>query len=457
MTSFNRSDFPLYLQQKMAPKVNSENGWQDSKPNVHARISHLLQNDFMSDFTFVSEGVQFPVHKFVLAATSSVFYPMFYGPMAEQKQELDLSSFGNAECISQFLKFVYTDKASLNWRNVFQLLNLAKCYLISSLQKKCTEFIKQSVTTDNVLSSLQHSLFFDANAAVNKCLEIIRKNASHIVQQDSFLALNLASLKAILQLDTLDIEEKDLILAVNRWCESKLIKEGKEVSPELKRKVLGDAVYLIRFLSMDLKDFEEHYSNSGLLTPEQVADILHYISLDGQDLQETLVDKIGFCTKPRKRGKEIVVNRILPLEIICKSWQDSHQIPNTIGFTVNKRAYLKGISLFSKIRPGSEMTITTHAGTFKPTYTMKQEAETEEDLRPLPESFRVSFKKPIEILANQKVNVCVVMDGKSQYIEGDEKETFENDGFQCQFFAASNSDCRTNVNQGQFPAFIFEV
>ena len=439
----------------MAPKISSENGWQDSKANVHARISHLLQNDFMSDFTFVSEGVKFPVHKFVLASTSSVFYPMFYGPIAEQKQELDLSSFGNTECISQFLKFVYTDEVSLNWNNVFQLLNIAKCYFISSLQKKCTEFIEESVTTNNVLIALQQSILFDANDAVNKCLEIITENASQIVKQDLFLSLNLASLMTILHLDTIDLEEIDLFLAVNRWCESQLIKEGIEVSPEMKRKVLGDAVYLIRFPVMQWKDFGEHCSKSGILTLEQVADILHYISLDGKNLQDTLVDKIGFGTKPRIRGKEIVANRISQFTRIADVWTYDGKMSDAIDFTINKKAYLTGISLFGNPTSNeiSEMSITTQACTFKPNYTFAKP-----NSGPVPGSFQVSFKQPIEILANQKVNVCVVMSGlMSRCIDDNAKEAFEIDGLQCRFATASNSQNGTVVKRGQFPVLLFRV
>ena len=443
----------------MAEKSSSENGWQDSKPSVHARISHLLQNDFMSDFTFVSGDVKFPVHKFVLASTSSVFYVMFYGPMAAQKHERDLSSFGNAECISQFLKFVYTDEVTLHRENVFNLLNLAECYSISSLHKRCTKFIEESVTTDNVLIALQQSLLFDAHAAVNKCLEIIRKNASHIVKQDSFLSLNLASLKAILQLDSIDMEEIDLFLAVNRWCESQIIKEGKDVSPELKRKVLGDAVKLIRFPVMEWKDFGQYCSTSGILTPEQVADIVHYISLDGQDLQDTLVDKIGFCTKPRyKRGivKEIVAKRMLPHKrrILVESEYDG-KISDAIDFTLNKRAFLTGISLFGdpNLDVFSEMTITTNEGNFKPNYTFG-----EPNSGPVPGSFRVSFEEIIEILAYEKVNVYVIVSApNSQTVWNTAEKKFEIDGFQCKFSTALNSHHRTNVNQGQFPALIFEV
>ena len=452
-------DFLLPLQQQMAEKSSSENGWQDLKPSVHARISHLLQNDFMSDFTFVSDDVKFPVHKFVLASTSSFFYRMFYGPMAETKHELDLSSFGDAECISQFLKFVYTDEVALHRENVFNLLNLAKCYFISSLHKKCTKFVEESVTTDNVLIALQQSLFFDAEAAVNKCLEIIRENAYHIVKQDSFLSLNLASLKAILQLDILEINEIDLFLAVNRWSESKLMEAGKEVSPELKRDVLGDAVHLIRFPVMEWKDFGQYCSKSGILTPEQVADILHYISLDGQDLQTTLADEIHFGTKPRYKRRivrEIVANRMLPhkrRQMIQSEYYG--KISDAIDFTINKRAFLTGISLFGdpNFHVFSDMTITTNAGNFKPNYTFG-----EPNSGPVPGSFRVSFEEIIEILAYEKVNVYVVVSApNSLTIWNNAEKKFEIDGFQCQFSTASNSDRRTNVNEGQFPALIFEV
>ena len=439
----------------MASKISSENGWQDLKPNVHARISHLFQNDFMSDFTFVSDDVKFPVHKFVLASTSSVFYPMFYGPMAEQKQELDLSSFGNAECISQFLKFVYTDEVSLNWRNVFQLLNLAKCYFISSLQKKCTEFIEESVTTDNVLIALQQSMLFDANDAVNKCLDIITEHTSQLVKQDSFLSLNLASLKAILEINTLEIEEIDLFLAVNRWCESQLMKEGKEVSPEVKRKVLGDAVYLIRFPVMELKSFGEYCSKSGILTQEQVVDMIYYISLDGKDLQKTLMDTIGFCTKPRIIRKKIVAYRFLPGNFLDAAWEYNGKVPDAIDFTINKTAYLTGISLFGDATSNmiSEMEITTHAGTFKPNHTFGGP-----NSGPVPGSFQVSFEQPIRILADERANVCVLITGpNSLYINYDAKRSFKIDGFQCQFSTALNSKNGTTVEAGQFPAFTFRV
>ena len=438
----------------MAQKNFFENGWQDLKPTVHARRLHLLQNDFMSDFTFVSDDVKFPVHKFILASTSSVFYPMFYGPMAEQKHELDLSIFGDADCISEFLRCIYTDEVSLNWKNVFPLLNLAKCYLIVSLEKRCARFIEESVTKDNVLIALQQSLVFDAKAAVMSCLEIISRMASEVAKQESFLTLNLAAIKAILELDTIKIEEIDLFFAVDRWCESQLIKEGKETSPEMKREILGDAVFLIRFPTMSLTDFAKHCSKSGMLTAEQVADIVHYLSLGEEELQKSVNVSIDFCTKPRNyTGKEILADRIpVSAPILC--WRYIGK-PDEIAFILNKRAFLTGLTLFGdpNLHRIVEMKIVTHRWTFKPGYIFEVR-----NSGPLSDTYRVDFEKPVEILADERVIVSLVIAGPdSKAFNGGARELFETDGFQCRFSSASLASVGTTISRGQFPALIFEV
>eukprot|EP00112_Aurelia_sp_Birch-Aquarium-sp1_P025688 Seg8680.2 transcript_id=Seg8680.2/GoldUCD/mRNA.D3Y31 product="E3 ubiquitin-protein ligase rpm-1" protein_id=Seg8680.2/GoldUCD/D3Y31 len=99
------------------------------------------------------------------------------------------------------------------------------------------------------------------------------------------------------------------------------------------------------------------------------------------------------------------------------------------------------------------MTITTNACTLEPNYTFG-----EPNSGPVSTSFRVSFEKPIEILANQKVNVSVVLSGPDTYrFWHRAKELFEIDGFQCRFSTASNSDNGTDIKHGQFPALFFEV
>eukprot|EP00112_Aurelia_sp_Birch-Aquarium-sp1_P005038 Seg1572.4 transcript_id=Seg1572.4/GoldUCD/mRNA.D3Y31 product="BTB/POZ domain-containing protein 2" protein_id=Seg1572.4/GoldUCD/D3Y31 len=438
----------------MAQKCGNKKDWQESKTTVKERIGHLLKNDFMSDFVFISNDVKFPVHKLILASTSAVFHAMFCGPMAGQERELDLSHYGNADCISEFLGFIYTDEVSLNWENVFQILNLAKCYLISCLQAKCTKFIEESVTEENALVALQQSLAFDENAAIKKSMEIIAENTFDVVKQDSFLSLNLASLKAILMLDTLNIEEIDLFLAVNKWCENQLIKEGNEICAESKRKVLGDAVYLIRFPTIALKDIAKDCSKSGILTHEQVIDVIHYISLESKEPQDRIVDKICFSTKPRNKiRQEIIADRILPntkyfMRCYDRSWRE------VIEFIINRKAILTGLFLFGdpKSHEISQITITTNSSIFTPNFTLGEPSS-----GPVTDSFRVSLLQPIQLLPNQNVNLSAFITGPdSSGFQDPGKELFKKNDFECRF-TSGRQHVGNTVYGWQYPGLIFEV
>jgi len=53
----------------------------------------MCNNELMADLYFVvsnngEKSVRFPVHKYVLAIGSSVFYAMFYGSLAETGDEV---------------------------------------------------------------------------------------------------------------------------------------------------------------------------------------------------------------------------------------------------------------------------------------------------------------------------------------------------------------------------------
>ena len=51
-----------------------------------------------------------PAHKFVLAISSPVFFPMFYGQMVETKDSIDLS-----DCeYEELFRFLYSDKVNLS-------------------------------------------------------------------------------------------------------------------------------------------------------------------------------------------------------------------------------------------------------------------------------------------------------------------------------------------------------
>lgn len=86
--------------------------WQASKPTIRERNAAMFNNELMADIKFIvgSDGMSehffyeiifinilgffsdhiqiIPAHKYVLATGSSVFYAMFYGGLADNKQEI---------------------------------------------------------------------------------------------------------------------------------------------------------------------------------------------------------------------------------------------------------------------------------------------------------------------------------------------------------------------------------
>ena len=73
-----------------------DKNWQNLK-NVQERNAAMFMNELMSDIYFVvgrkclpEKQLRIPAHKYVLATSSSVFYAMFYGSLAEEKNEIQI-------------------------------------------------------------------------------------------------------------------------------------------------------------------------------------------------------------------------------------------------------------------------------------------------------------------------------------------------------------------------------
>ena len=66
-----------------------------------------------------------PAHKFVLAISSPVFYAMFYGELAETKDDVAICDC-EYESLLELFRFIYSDEANLTPDNVMQLMYLAK-------------------------------------------------------------------------------------------------------------------------------------------------------------------------------------------------------------------------------------------------------------------------------------------------------------------------------------------
>jgi len=88
-------------------------------------------NQVGTDYELTADGKTFSVHRFILAARSSVFAAQF----SEKEKEEIFHLFESSSCLHQLLKFMYTGE--LEGMVSRQLKELAEKYKVSQLERLC--------------------------------------------------------------------------------------------------------------------------------------------------------------------------------------------------------------------------------------------------------------------------------------------------------------------------------
>ena len=74
--------------------ADPDHNWQANKATVRERNAIMFNSDLMADVHFVvgsaPHAQRIPAHKYVLATGSSVFYAMFYGGLADGKNDIEI-------------------------------------------------------------------------------------------------------------------------------------------------------------------------------------------------------------------------------------------------------------------------------------------------------------------------------------------------------------------------------
>ncbi|XP_051495771.1 BTB/POZ domain-containing protein 2 isoform X2 [Apus apus] len=281
--------------------------WQATKPTVQERFAFLFNNEVLSDVHFLvgkGRGSQrIPAHRFVLAVGSAVFDAMFNGGMATTSTEIELPDVEPAAFLA-LLKFLYSDEVQIGPETVMTTLYTAKKYAVPALEAHCVEFLKKNLRADNAFMLLTQARLFDEPQLASLCLENIDKNTSDAINAEGFTDIDLDTLVAVLERDTLGIREVRLFNAVVRWAEAECQRQQLQVIPENKRKVLGKALSLIRFPLMTIEEFAAGPAQSGILTDREVVSLFLHFTVNPKP-------RVEFIDRPRccLRGKECSISR----------------------------------------------------------------------------------------------------------------------------------------------------
>lgn len=218
----------------------------------------MVLNESLSDVTFLvalkptpltdslnntedddNQFERIPAHKLILSISSAVFKTMFFGTGSQMETNITATNKNessttviripdvDAATFKAMLRYIYTDDLdSIGPDLVMGLLYCAKKYAVTSLERKCVEFLNCNLRADNSFMLLEQALMFDEAELVEACECVIDKSGDEAFTADGFLECSSATLVRVIKRDSLAIREFNLFMHLLRWSEAKCSRQS---------------------------------------------------------------------------------------------------------------------------------------------------------------------------------------------------------------------------------------
>lgn len=154
----------------------------------------------------------------------------------------------------------------------------AKKYMLPDLVEECTKYLWRDLYPRNACRALEFAKLFEEPVLLEKALQIITHQTLDVIEENTWLDIERATLVIILSKDSLAAPESLMFDAMDRWAAKECERRGMNITGDTKRIVLGDAVHLIRYLALSAAEFAAGPAQSGILLQQESFSILMNIS-----------------------------------------------------------------------------------------------------------------------------------------------------------------------------------
>ncbi|XP_075222873.1 BTB/POZ domain containing protein 3 lute isoform X1 [Lycorma delicatula] len=429
-------------------QITLDPNWQATKSTVRERNAAMFNNELMADVRFVvgSPGhtQTIPAHKYVLATGSSVFYAMFYGGLAENKEEIEVPDVEPSAFLT-LLKYLYCDEIQLEADTVLATLYVAKKYIVPHLARACVNYLETSLTAKNACLLLSQSRLFEEPNLMQRCWEVIDAQAEMALHSEGFVDIDLNTLESVLGRETLNCKEMHLFEAALNWAAAECTRRDIEPTPQNKRQVLGSALYLVRIPTMSLDEFANGAAQLGILTQEETINIFLHFTAHKKPI-------LSYPVKARAGLKPQVCHRFQSCAYRSNQWRYRGRC-DSIQFSVDKRIFMVGFGLYGSSNGAADYTVKIE---LKRQGRVLAENNTKFFSDGSSNTFHVYFEHPIQIEPESFYTASAILDGVELSYFGQEGMSEVTVGcVTFQFQCSTESTNGTGVQGGQIPELIF--
>ncbi|XP_073944509.1 BTB (POZ) domain containing 9 isoform X2 [Choristoneura fumiferana] len=241
--------------------------------HLSEHIGSLCLSSEYSDVTLIVEGQRIPAHKVILAASSDYFRALLYGGMREANQaEVELQA--PLQAFKALLRYVYSGHMGLSLLRedtVLDMLGLAHQFNFQELEAAISDYLRQVLALRNVCAVLDAARLYGLDALMDYCYNFLDRNATEVLQHDSFLQLSVEALQGLLERDSFFAPEVDIFKAVCRWFEA----NQQWVKSESGQAQVEKILRCVRLTLMSLEELLRVVRPFAPVTPDMLLDAIH--------------------------------------------------------------------------------------------------------------------------------------------------------------------------------------
>lgn len=147
-----------------------------------------------------------------------------------------------------------------------------------SLLRSCFEFLLSEVSSDNVCNILEIAHTYSERYIYERCLRFIYVNAVDVLKVANFRELCRECVREIVSSDDLLAEESQVYDALINWANRACTRNSRrlQLTDEIRREVLDDLLFCVRFPFMDVNVFTQRISKQNVLQADEKISLFQY-------------------------------------------------------------------------------------------------------------------------------------------------------------------------------------
>ena len=176
------------------------------------------------------------------------------------------------------LRYFYTDEIELNVRLATVLLHPTYKFGVTSLLRKCFEYLLSEMSSDNVCKIMESAHTYNEQSIYDKCLRFIYVNAVDVLKVPNFRDLCKECVTEVVKSDDLLADETQVYDALINWANGECARSPRklQLSDSNRREVLGDMLFYVRFPLIDVNVFSHRISKANVLRADEKIALFQY-------------------------------------------------------------------------------------------------------------------------------------------------------------------------------------